>query len=706
MTKLIKMHSYKKFIFSFVFVIFLIPNVYSDTKLVPKTELGPTKEHVLATRIITQLLENYHYKPVKLTDDLSLLVFNKYINALDPMKIYFTLEDIKRFEYHSLKTDDYLEKALLTPLFEIFKEFRTKLVSRSEKAKELIKNSNFNFEINENITLDRDLVDWAESELELDQIWRKKIKNETLNLKLNGKSTDSYKETLAQRYEGIARRTKQLNRDDVYQIIMNSYTTSIDPHTAYFSPRSVENFKIQMSLSLEGIGAVLQNKDELTVIRRIIPGGPADFSRKLFPNDRIISIGQNLNGNLVDVVGWRLDDVVDLIRGPKGSTVRLEILPKKESLGGKTNLVEIIRDEIKLEEQAAKGFTISVESDKGSNSLVGVIEIPTFYQDFDAKTAGKDDYKSTTKDVQKIIEELTKKKLSGLIVDVRNNGGGSLSEATSLTGLFINKGPVVQVKNWRGRLDLERDNQKGVAYDGPLLVLVNRNSASASEIFSGAIQDYGRGLVIGEPTFGKGTVQNLVDLNRYSEGAGKLGQLKTTMAQFFRVNGESTQHRGVIPDIQFFGLPAPKNHGEKGLENALPWAKISQASYRRSNFDESVINSLVKSHQSRIKNNKKFQHLVETEKRILEAQGKTTLSLVQSIRESEHEKNKKNQLAFENEFRFLHDLKPLTRVDSDGAENNEEEASDPYDEPKYDSLLMETGQIMIDFNNKLIEPNR
>ncbi len=697
------MHSYKKFVFSFIFVIFQIPFAYSDTKLVPKTELGPTKEHIIATRIITQLLENYHYKPAILNDDLSLLIFNKYLNALDPMKTYFTIKDIERFEYHGLKIDDYLEKASLGPLFEIFKEFRTKLVSRSEKAIELIKNSNFDFEINENIALDRDSVEWAESEDELDQVWRKKIKNETLSLKLNGKSVDSYKKTLIQRYEGIARRTQQLNHDDVYQIIINSYTTSIDPHTAYFSPRSVENFKIQMSLSLEGIGAVLQNKDELTVIRRIIPGGPADFSKKLFPNDRIISIGQNADGNLVDVVGWRLDDVVDLIRGPKGSTVRLEMLPKKESLGGKTNIVEIIRDEIKLEEQAAKGFTISVESKEGKNSLVGVIEIPTFYQDFDAKTAGKEDYKSTTKDVKKLIDELTKQELSGLIIDVRNNGGGSLSEATSLTGLFINKGPVVQVKNWRGRLDLERDEQKGVAYDGPLLVLVNRNSASASEIFSGAIQDYGRGLVIGEPTFGKGTVQNLVDLNRYSESAGKLGQLKTTMAQFFRVNGESTQHRGVIPDIRFFGIPAPKNHGEKGLENALPWAKISQASYRRSNFDKTTINSLIESHQSRAQNNKKFQHLVKTETRILEAQEKTTLSLVKSIRETEYKENKEKQLAFENEFRLLHNLKPLTQTDSDEAENSSQDADNPYDEPKYDSLLMETGQIMVDFKNRLIE---
>ncbi len=691
------MYSYKKFIFSSVFVFFLIQPAYPETKLVSETELTPTKEHVVATRIITQLLENYHYKPAKLTDEFSLVVFNKYINALDPMKIYFTRTDIEQFEHHSTKIDDYLKTASLEPLFEIFRKFRTRLVSRSENAKDLIKHSDFNFEINETIELNRDSVDWADSESKLDQIWRKRIKNETLNLKLNGKSNDSHKKTLIQRYDGIARRTQQLNQDDVFQIIMNSYTTSIDPHTAYFSPRSVENFKIQMSLSLEGIGAVLQNKDELTVIRRIIPGGPADFSKKLFPNDRIISIGQSKGGSLVDVVGWRLDDVVDLIRGPKGSTVRLEVLPKKESLGGKTDIVEIIRDEIKLEEQAAKGFTIPIKSTAGSTSLVGVIEIPTFYQDFDAKTAGRDDYKSTTKDVGKIIKQLTKQDLSGLIIDVRNNGGGSLSEATSLTGLFINKGPVVQVKNWRGRLDLERDEQKGVAYDGPLLVLVNRNSASASEIFAGAIQDYGRGLIIGEPTFGKGTVQNLVDLNRYSEGTGKLGQLKTTMAQFFRVNGESTQHRGVIPDIQFFGLPAPKDHGEKGLENALPWAKISQASYRRSNLNENIINSLIKAHQTRINLNEKFQHLVKTEKKILDAQEKTTLSLDEDIREAEYIKNKENQLALENEFRVLHGLEPLSQTVSD--KEDDEEITDPYDDPKYDSLLMETGQIMVDFKN-------
>lgn len=696
------MYSIKKTIFFIVFLNLVLTRAFCDSRMVPESELVPTKEHVIATKLITELLENYHYKPVKLNDGLSSLIFERYINALDPMKIYFTKEDIIEFEQHKIKLDDYLNKASLMPLFEIFKKFRAKLIIRAENAISIVKNNNFNFELDETISLDRDQAEWANSESALDQIWRKKLKNETLNLKLNGKSDAAYKKTITQRYEGLARRTKQLNSDDIYQIIINSYTTSIDPHTAYFSPRSVENFKIQMSLSLEGIGAVLQNKDELTVIRRVIPGGPADFSKKLFPNDRIVSIGQDSEGDLTDVVGWRLDDVVDLIRGPKGSTVRLEILPKKESLGGKTNIVKIVRDEIKLEEQAAKGYTIPVQSSGGQQSLVGVIEIPTFYLDFDAKTAGKKEYKSTTRDVQQIIKRLTKKEVSGIIIDVRNNGGGSLSEATGLTGLFINKGPVVQVKNWRGKLDLERDEQKGVVYGGPLLVLVNRNSASASEIFAGAIQDYGRGLIIGEPTFGKGTVQNLVDLNRYNEGAGKLGQLKTTMAQFFRVNGDSTQHRGVIPDIHFYGFPAPDNHGEKGLDNALPWAKIGQASYRRSNFDSTIIESIADAHRQRTKEDRKFQHLIASEKRILEAQGKNIISLVESIRENEYKQNKKNQLAFENKFRVLHDLKPLPIEKSDQTDLDEaDENEDLYSDPKFDSLLMETGKIMVDFTSKL-----
>lgn len=696
------MYFNKKFIFSISLFYLFFSRAYGDLSVVPEIELNPTQEHIIATTIITQLLENYHYKPVKLNDELSRLVFNRYINALDPMKIYFTKKDIEKLKIHSTEIDDYLNQAKIGPLFEIFRNFRAKLTSRAAYANSLIQNANFNFKLEESIGLDRNAAEWAESENELNQIWRKKLKNETLNLKLNGKTAETYKKTLKQRYDGLARRTKQLNSDDVYQIIINSYTTSIDPHTAYFSPRSVENFKIQMSLSLEGIGAVLQNRDELTVIRRIIPGGPADFSKKLFPNDRIVSIGQHSDGELVDVVGWRLDDVVDLIRGPKGSIVRLEVLPKKENLGGKTNVVQIIRDEIKLEEQAAKGFTIPAKYPDGKKTLVGVVKIPTFYLDFDAKTAGKSDYKSTTRDVEKIITELKEKNVSGIIIDVRNNGGGSLSEATSLTGLFINKGPVVQVKNWRGRLDLERDEQKGVAYGGPLLVLVNRNSASASEIFAGAMQDYGRGLIVGEPTFGKGTVQNLVDLNRYNQGAGKLGQLKTTMAQFFRVNGESTQHRGVIPDIQFLGIPTPKNYGEKGLDNALPWAKIGQASYRKSNFDPDIVKSLIKFHIRRTEKNKKIQHLIKSEKRILEAQEKNTLSLVESIRTSEYKQNKERQLNFENEFRVLHQLPPLspTELNIEKPSGEEVESGDIYEDPKFDSLLMETSKIMLDFNDK------
>ena len=540
----------------------------AEISLVSEEQLVPSREHKRTTQIITRLLSNYHYKPSALTDAFSVQILDRYIDALDPMRLYFTAEEINIIYQQKHLIDDYLRSSKLRPFYGIFKRFRNNLIERTNFALTLIE-SEMDFTIIEFIELDREDSEWANNRNELDELWRKRIKNDRLTVKLSGKKdNEKVEKTLKQRYRGLQRRTKQLNSDDVYQIAINAYTSGIDPHTTYFTPRSTENFKIQMSLSLEGIGAVLQNKDEHTIIRKIVPGGPAGLSEKLFPDDRIVSIGQSHDGPLIDVVGWRLDDVVDLIRGPKGSIVTLEILPKKERFGGPTSIVKIVRDEIKLEDQAAKSFVLNRDH-QGITYQVGVIEIPTFYLDFDARSAGKKDYKSTTRDVRQLIQDLENENVVGIVVDVRGNGGGSLSEATSLTGLFIDNGPVVQIQDYSGSLDIEEAPSDGIIYSGPLVVLVNRNSASASEIFAGAIQDYNRGLIVGEPTFGKGTVQNLIDLNKYDKSSqGRLGQLKATMAQFFRVSGDSTQHRGVIPDISFDGMPQPSEHGEKALDNA------------------------------------------------------------------------------------------------------------------------------------------
>ncbi len=681
-----------------VYLLFIVASSgNANTTSVSENEIIPTIDHLRTTSIITRFLSNYHYKPTLLNDELSVKVLESLIDSLDPMRLYFTTEDLDVIYQQKLLFDNYLRSANLEPFFEIFKEYRKRLIERTNYAVHLIE-SNLDFNTDEYVELDRKKVKRAADRDDLNEFWRKRVKNEYLSIKLSGKkSHDEVTATLIRRYQGLQRRTKQLNADDVYQIAINSYTSEVDPHTTYFTPRSTENFKISMSLSLEGIGAVLQNKDEHTVIRKIVPGGPADLSGKLFPDDRIVSIGQNRKGKLVDVVGWRLDDVVDLIRGPKGSTVILEILAKKENLGGATKLVTIIRDEIKLEEQAAKSFSISRKNQDAIYKL-GVIEIPTFYLDFDGRKAGKKDYKSTTRDVSRLIKEMEKQKIDGIVIDVRGNGGGSLSEATSLTGLFIDNGPIVQIKDYSGSIEIENDPLNGILYSGPLVILVDRNSASASEIFAGAIQDYNRGFVVGESTYGKGTVQNLIDLNRWikddEEDRARLGQLKATMAQFFRVSGDSTQHRGVVPHIIFEGMIRPSDHGEKALDNALPWAEIAETPHRKLDDLTEFTKRLQESHKSRVDKNQKIQHFFKIEKEVIQARKKTKISLLESSRMLEFENNKRAQRESENKFRQLHGLPPLKPDLPDESDTDFEE--ELYEEPEYDAILMETVDILAD----------
>lgn len=675
--------------------------VCAETVIVAENQLKPTADHRRTTNIITRLLNNYHYKAMPLNDSFSARIIDKFTESLDPMRLYFSKGDIENIHQKRYMFDDYLNSANMDPFFDVFKTFRRNLLRQTEFALQLIE-VDFDFTIDESLELNRKDLSWAANLTELNELWRKRIKNEYLNIKLAGKKdSEEIRKTLVQRYQGLQRRTKQLNSDDVYQIAINAYTSGIDPHTTYFTPRSTENFKISMSLSLEGIGAVLQSKDEHTIIRKVVPGGPADLSGKLFPDDRIVSIGQADAEDLTDVIGWRLDDVVDLIRGPKGSEVLLEILPKKESLGGPTRIVKIVRDQIKLEDQAAKSHILSLPN---TENKIGVIEIPTFYLDFEGRKSGEKDYKSTTRDVRDLINELKNEEVEGILVDIRSNGGGSLSEATSLTGLFIDSGPVVQIQDYTGSIEIEKDPEMGTFYSGPLVVLVDRNSASASEIFAGAVQDYNRGIIVGEPTYGKGTVQNLIDLNRYTRNSDNpLGQLKATMAQFFRVSGESTQHRGVIPDITFEGLKRPKDHGERGLENALPWARIKEAPHNKLGEQGKLISKLSKSHELRVKNDRKIQHVFRSEEKTLAAIEKTNLSLLEEARRIEYEANKQEQTELENKFRALYNLPPLKKNLNqelpENDSNSDEDETDLYDDPRYDAILLEAAQILSEMSH-------
>ncbi len=681
----------------------LFPGVgaYATAPVVALDELRPLAEHRRATRLITHVISNYHYKNVVLDDTLSRAILERYIDALDPMRSYLLQSDIDEFNVHADRIDDYLRSSSLDPLFDIFKRFRVRLRERVEYAVTLL-DQPFEFDSDESVDFDREDAAWPTDTAELDELWRKRVKNDFLSLRLAGKAAEDITETLRNRYTGLFRRTAQLASEDVFQTLINAYTTTIDPHTAYFSPRTSENFKIRMSLSLEGIGAVLQSDNEFTLVREVVTGGPADLSGRLHADDRIVGIGQDESGPMVDVIGWRLDDVVDLIRGPKNSIVRLDVLPKDAGLDGPTQVVKITRNTIKLEEQAAKGSVLEV-GEAPAVRRIGVINVPTFYMDFEARSAGDPDYRSTTRDVRKIIADLEAEGISGLIVDLRSNGGGSLSEATELTGLFIDTGPVVQVRDSQGRIQVERDTDRGVAYAGPLVVLIDRNSASASEIFAGAIQDYRRGLLVGEPTFGKGTVQNLVDLNRFDQSMkGKLGQLKATIAQFFRVNGGSTQHRGVLPDIVLPTVISLEDHGERSLDNALPWAAIEPARYTAVNFPADNIDGVRLKHEQRILEDPAFQAVLATEKAIKEAQAKRLVSLAETTRRKEYEDARLEQRGRENQIRLARGLpakadNPDDDPDGDDGEVEYEDEDEEKTDPRLDVVLTEAGRILNDW---------
>jgi carboxyl-terminal processing protease len=655
-------------------------------------ELTPEPQHSKSTALVAELVKNYHYSRPELDDKLSSVILNRYIELLDPNKHFFLSSDIQSFEKFRYQLDDAFRDADASPAFEIYNVFRKRVEEREYYALKLL-GMEFDFTRDEYYLVDYEDAQWASSEAELNELWRKRVKNDYLALKLSGKERDEIIDTLEKRYEQVLRRAHQQTPNDVYQLFVNAYTTAIDPHTTYFSPHSSENFNINMRLSLEGIGAALRTKNEHTLVQRVIKGGPADLSGQLKPKDKIIGVAQDQE-KMVDVVGWRLQDVVELIRGPKGSVVRLLLQPHSSGVDGPTREITLVRDTIKLEEQAAKSSVLEIPATPRPIKI-GIIDLPTFYLDFDARSRGEADYKSTTRDVKRIIYQLKSESVDGIVIDLRGNGGGSLSEATDLTGLFIKSGPIVQVKGTRGDIDINEDEDESVIYEGPLAVLVDRFSASASEIFAGAIQDYGRGIIIGEPTFGKGTVQTLVDLNRFDRGKEDLGELKVTIAQFFRVNGDSTQHRGVRPDIVFPTVIEGDEQGERSLDNALPWAKVAPADYRKVSSGWFNLNTLRSMHQTRISTDAGFTYLVDTAKSISELEKQKELSLSEKIRRNERDKRRQHALELENRFRLSRGLEPLTLEDKEKQEEDDL-AVEEDDDPILKIQLEEAANILAD----------
>ncbi|MGF1528547.1 MAG: carboxy terminal-processing peptidase [Candidatus Competibacterales bacterium] len=608
---------------------------------------------------IAGLLTHYHYRQTELDDRLSAVILDSYLEALDPNRGFFLREDVDQFQRkYRFSLDNHLQAGNLRPAFEIYNVYLRRLAERTARTKLQLQRP-FNFELDESYDLDRKQAPWVESRQELDEVWRKRLKNELLVLMLGGKSEAEARDTLVRRYESRLKRSAQSTSEDVFQLYVNAMSHSFDPHTAYFSPRASENFNIQMSLSLEGIGTVLRMEDEQITVVKLVPGGPADLSNQLAPDDQIIGVGQGGNGNLVDVVGWRLDDVVDLIRGRRGTVVRLKILPAEGGANAAPKIVRLVRDEIKLEEQAAQG-EVQTLSHNGRQVDIGLIDIPAFYSDFAAAQRGDRDYRSTTRDVRRLLEDLKDQNVDGVVVDLRQNGGGSLQEAVELTGLFIDQGPVVQVRNSRGNIEVETDPDPELVYDGPLLVLVNRFSASASEIFAGAIQDYGRGVVMGAPTIGKGTVPPLGVLNRFVPmGEDPLGQLKLTIAKFYRINGSSTQHRGVIPDIRIPSPYGPYDAGESAQETALPWDEISALNYRGSRYLDSIIPELRRRHQERMHADTALRLFRQDVEEARQARQNTVVSLQRSAREAEQTHNETRRRQRENLWRSARGLEPL-----------------------------------------------
>jgi carboxyl-terminal processing protease len=571
--------------------------------------LAPSLEQAQTAYLSAQLLGRYHYKAQPLDDAMSEKIFDRYLKSLDPERLFFTQADVDSFADARTRLDDAIQTGNLAIPFAMFQRYEQRAVERLSAARELLKQG-FDFTQKESYPYARDKAPWPRDDAEARDLWRKRAKNDWLRLKLAGKDDKTIRETLTKRYDNYLARTQRNKSDDVFQIFMNAYAMSIEPHTNYLGRSASDDFDISMRLSLMGIGAVLQERDEYITIRELVPGGPAAKSGKLAVGDRIVGVGQ-AEGSVTDVVGSRVDEVVKLIRGAKDTKVLLDILPADAGPDGKHKLVSLVRDKIKLEEQAAKKSVIKL-GEGAATRKVGVITLPTFYEDFEGRRRGDKEFRSASRDVVRLIDELKKEKVDGLLIDLRNNGGGSLREAVDLTGLFIDKGPVVQQRRPDGKIGVESDENAGLAWDGPMAVLINRGSASASEIFAAALQDYGRAPIIGEPSFGKGTVQTLINLDEVAKNdKPKFGDLKMTVAQFFRINGGTTQLKGVTPDIRFPSITDPESYGESSYDNALPWIQIDAASFKPAGNLKTVVPALQSRHQARIGKDKEFQLLLE-----------------------------------------------------------------------------------------------
>jgi len=668
----------------------------------------PNADQVAASKLVYGLLSDsrYAYRPRALDGSLSGEIFDRYFENLDAGKLFFTQQDIARFEPLRTGMGPAVRDGNVAPALDVFALYKQRVAERIASARELLKQDIFDFDGNDRWEYDRKDAAWAADAGELDGLWRQSVRNDWLRLKLAGKADDEIRKTLDRRYLNMANTVAALNDEDAFSSFLNAYTGSIDPHTDYFNPRAARLFNQSMSLSLEGIGAQLQKQDDVVVIREVIAGGPAAMSNKFKPGDRIVGVGQGTNGPMEDVIGWRIDDVVDKIKGPKDTQVRLDVIPAEATLDSEPVRITLTRARVRLEEQAAKAQTLTLPADQagGREKQIGVIKLPAFYQDFEGRRSRNGEYASATRDVARLLEEFKAKQVDGVVLDLRNNGGGSLNEAVELTGLFIDQGPVVQVRESGGRVGVQGDRDPGVAWDGPLAVLINRGSASASEIVAGAIQDYGRGLIIGETTFGKGTVQNLVDLDRWPANETKrFGQVKLTIAQFFLPGGSSTQNKGVEPDIHFPVTVDATEFGESTYDNALPWTRIAAVPHTQYGDFSPLLPRLSQLHETRVATDREFVWWAEDIAEFRAEREKKFVSLNLEERRAERDRQTEKRQVRQEERRALGlDLDPLADdSDDDGLQANERAIAqqnrlEKAAEDRPDPLLRESAAILAD----------
>jgi carboxyl-terminal processing protease len=634
----------------------------SAASVLPPGSLAPTDDQRAIARKIGRILEETHYSREAIDDAFSRQVFQRYLEFLDPEHSYFLASDVREFSVYQDRFDDMIHTGDIDPGYLVFDRFKQRNRERMQYAITLLK-SQPDWNTTTSYDFDREHAAWPASQADLDQLWKKRVTNDVVSLMLAGKTWPQAADILRKRYKTVIQRVDQIKSEDVFEDLMNAYARTYDPHTSYFSPLNSEEYRIQMSLNYEGIGASLQLIDTYVTVMNVIPGGPAAAAGSLKPSDRITGVGQGPAGPITDVVGWRLDDVVQLIRGKAGTNVRLQVLPAGAAPGSKEKVLQFVRNKVTLKTQEAHSDLKTV-TDHGRTYKIGVITVPSFYEDIAAENRGDANYRSTTRDVLRLLEKLENEHIDGLVLDLRDNGGGYLPEATALTGLFIPHGPVVQLRDRGGHIEHLDDPEQGPAYTGPLSVLVNRFSASASEIFAGAIQDYHRGVIIGQNTFGKGTVQNLVPLDRWSDQPVD-GQLTVTIGKFYRVTGESTQHRGVVPDVTLPSPIDPKEVGEADQPSSLPWDRITGLPFKTSTGMSAVpsIAQLQADETARTRNDANYQWLVADINSIEAMRQRHTVSLNLTERREERTRDDKLLLSLDNKRRAALGMPPLTSAE-------------------------------------------